>query len=52
MSKQIVTSIRVDEDLWKQAKIYAIERGTTLTELLENLLRKELEERRRGVGKK
>ena len=43
MPKQIVTSIRVDEELWKQAKIYAIRRGLTLAELLNQLIRKELE---------
>ena len=41
--KQIVTSIRVDEDLWKEAKIYAVKKGITLAELLNKLLRRELE---------
>ena len=41
--KQIVTSIRVDGELWKEAKIYAIKRGITLAELLNELLRRELE---------
>ncbi len=43
MSKQIVTSIRVDEELWKQAKIYSIKKGLTLAELLNRLIRNELE---------
>ena len=43
MGKQIVTSIRVDEKLWKEAKIYAIKKGITLAELLNQLLRRELE---------
>lgn len=42
-SKQIVTSIRVDEKLWKEAKIYAIKKGITLAELLNDLIRRELE---------
>jgi len=49
MSKQQTTSIRMDPELWKQAKIYAIKNGETLTGLLERLLRQELE-RRRSTG--
>jgi len=40
---QTVTSVRVDEELWKKAKIHAIQKGITLTALLEELLRNELE---------
>ena len=40
---QTVTSVRVDEELWKKAKIHAIRKGITLTALLEELLRNELE---------
>jgi predicted DNA-binding ribbon-helix-helix protein len=43
MPKQVVTSIRVDETLWKEAKIYAIKKGITLAELLNELLKQELE---------
>ena len=43
-SAKLVTSIRVDKELWVQAKIYAIKKGITLTELMEQLLRRELEE--------
>jgi predicted DNA-binding ribbon-helix-helix protein len=43
MPKQVVTSIKVDEELWKEAKIYAIKKGITLAELLNELLKKELE---------
>lgn len=39
---RVVTSIRVDDELWKEAKIYAIRKGVSLTELIEGLLRKEL----------
>lgn len=46
MGKDIVTSFRVDEDLWKRARIYAIENGLTMKKLIETLLRMELEERR------
>lgn len=38
------TSIRVDKDLWVEAKIHAIKKGMTMTDLIEKLLRKELEE--------
>ena len=44
---RVVTSIRVDDDLWKEAKIYAIRKGISLTELIERLLKKEL--RKAGV---
>ena len=42
---QKVTSLRIDEDLWKRAKIHAIENGTTLSELVESLLKRELGEK-------
>ena len=47
MSKQIVTSIRVDGDLWKEAKKYAIDADISLAELVEKLLKEELERRKR-----
>ena len=47
MSKQIVTSIRVDGDLWKEAKKFAIDTDISLAELIEKLLKEELEKRRR-----
>jgi predicted DNA-binding ribbon-helix-helix protein len=47
LGKQTVTSIRVDEDLWRDAKIYAIRKETTLTELIEKLLRDELKSSRK-----
>jgi len=43
MPKQIVTSIRVDEELWKEAKIYAVKKGITLAEFLNELIREKLE---------
>lgn len=38
----MVTSIRVDEELWREAKIYAIRKEIGLAELIEKLLREEL----------
>jgi predicted DNA-binding ribbon-helix-helix protein len=44
MSKQTtVTSIRINEDLWKEAKKYAIDADVSLGELIEKLLKEELE---------
>jgi hypothetical protein len=42
MVKREPTSINVDPELWKKAKIEAINRGITVTELFENALTKEL----------
>jgi len=42
MGKQVVTSVKVDEDLWKEAKILAIKRGITFAELLSQALKNEL----------
>lgn len=36
--KQLVTSLRVDSDLWKEAKVQAIRHDITLTELVEEAL--------------
>jgi hypothetical protein len=43
MAKKRVTSIKVDQELWKEAKIFAAKNDITLTELLDKALRKELE---------
>jgi hypothetical protein len=43
---QVVTSLRVDPELWKEAKIEAIRRGTTLASLIDKAMRKELKENR------
>ena len=37
-----VTSLKVDPELWKQAKKLAIDRGISLAELIEELIKKEL----------
>ncbi len=39
---QAVTSLRIDPDLLKQAKILAINRNTTLATLVEKALRNEI----------
>jgi len=38
----MVTSIKIDEDVWKKAKITAIKRGVTVTDLLQTALESEL----------
>ena len=40
--ERTATSIRVDDIVWKAARIYSIKRGITLTDLIERLLREEL----------
>ena len=40
----MVTSFRVDEELWHKARVYAVENKMTIKELIENLLRMELKE--------
>ena len=42
MGKDVVTSIRIDGELWKEAKLYAVRNDTTLGELVERLLRREV----------
>ncbi len=42
MGKKLVTSIKIDEDIWKKAKITAIKRGITVTDLLNTALEEEL----------
>lgn len=41
MTKKI-TSIRIDEELWRKAKILAIGRGVVLKDLVEELLTNEV----------
>lgn len=36
--KQFVTSLRVDSNLWKEAKVQAIRHDITLTELVEEAI--------------
>jgi len=37
--KQIITSLRVNADSWKEAKIEAIKHDLTLTEVIEDALK-------------
>jgi phosphoribosylaminoimidazole-succinocarboxamide synthase len=43
MSNIIVTSVKIDEELWKEAKIEAIRRRITAADLLNEALRREIE---------
>jgi hypothetical protein len=52
MVKREPTSINVDPELWKDAKIEAIKRGITVTELFEESLRKELQTPCKGKRKR
>ncbi len=45
MGKIIVTSIKIDEDVWKKAKIEAINRGMTTADLLTEALKNELKKK-------
>jgi hypothetical protein len=38
------TSINIDADVWKKAKMKAIERGITVTQLVEIAIKKEIGE--------
>ena len=44
MAREVVTSFRVDAQLWKKARIYAIKNEITMKKLIESLLRMELKE--------
>jgi hypothetical protein len=39
---RVPTSIKIDPDLWKEAKIEAVKRDEDLSDLVEGALRKEL----------
>jgi predicted HicB family RNase H-like nuclease len=38
------TSINIDEQVWKKAKIEAVKRGISVTQLVERAIKKEIEE--------
>ena len=40
--KKASTSIKIDPDLWKEVKIEAIRRDVTVSDLLEEVLKKEI----------
>lgn len=42
MGEKFVTSLRIDKEIWKEAKKHAIEKETTVGKLIEDLLKKEL----------
>jgi len=46
MTRDVITSFRVDAELWKKARIYAIENEMTMKKLIETLLKMELQEKR------
>ncbi len=39
------TSIKIDPELWKKAKIYSIGKGINVSGLIETLLKKEIEKK-------
>lgn len=44
--ERVTTSIKIDPNLWKEAKIEAIQRELDLSELVENALKRELKTRK------
>ena len=46
MGKDMVTSFRVNEELWKRTRVYAIENDLTVKKLMESLLKMELKEKK------
>jgi post-segregation antitoxin (ccd killing protein) len=42
MAERKTTSIKVDPELWKKAKIYCIKKEIDISALVEELLKKEL----------
>ncbi len=47
MGKRIVTSVKIDEDVWKKAKIEAINQDIQLSELLEKAIDEWVKEQNR-----
>ena len=45
--KQLVTSLRIDPDVWKEAKVAAIQNDMTLTQLVEEAIEKWVKEHRK-----
>jgi len=50
MMSEKVTSIKVDPELWRLAKLLALQRGITLRSMIESLLRAEVESGLSGDG--
>jgi len=42
MPQRQPTSIKIDPEVWKEAKKHAIDKGVTIGELIERLLREEI----------
>jgi predicted HicB family RNase H-like nuclease len=47
--EQVVTSLRVDPELWKKAKIKAIENDLSLGEVIDEALREWLQKREKAT---
>jgi len=45
------SSIKIDEDLWKRFKIYCIEHDQQISDVLERLIREELERSQKASRK-
>lgn len=52
MARNQTTSIRIDPEVWREAKKLAIDRNKTVGELLEELLKRELEGSKKGNKKR
>ena len=50
-TKRVTTSIKINPEIWKEAKIEAIQREVDLSELVENALKKELKGSKLKGGK-
>lgn len=46
--ERVSTSIRINPDVWKDAKIQAIKDETTVSEMLENAIRKYIKLKEKG----
>jgi antitoxin component of RelBE/YafQ-DinJ toxin-antitoxin module len=46
MAKDVITSFRVDEQIWRQARAYAVLHGISMKQLIEFVLKAELKENR------
>ena len=51
MQKRQATTIKIDPDLWKEARKYAIDKEITISSLVESLLQKELRGSKNGKKK-
>jgi predicted HicB family RNase H-like nuclease len=49
--KQLVTSLRIDPEIWKEAKVAAIQNDITLTQLVEEAINCWIEMRNKNKPK-